>query len=101
MDQGDIEIEHGFADKPYGLHDDGLNKRDAVPDRVRKGKQVRDIPHEEEDSQGADEGGPGNAGYFKGRSVSCRRDKKNGRALQVEKGDNANQNTGDIERFCF
>ena len=77
------------------MHKHSLDERYSVPFGVKEGKKVGNIPHEEENAQRANEGGTGDAGNFKCRRVAGRGDKKNSGALQIKKGDNADQDAGD------
>lgn len=73
---GGVEIEDGFTDKSDGLHNDGLDEGSTVPNGMKKGKEVRHIPHDEENTEGADKRSSRDAGNFKGGSITRRGDEE-------------------------
>lgn len=84
-----------FPDQTDELHEQGKGQCQLVADWVFDGKQVRHVPHQEQDAKSADGGFACGAGKFVGVDKSAGGEDECKGGLQIPGGDDADQQAGD------
>ena len=94
MTSWESEVDISFADESCQLHEQRQGQRQSVADWVFQGKEIWNIPHQEQDAKSTDGGFAWDTRKFIGVDNSAWRENEGKCGLQIPSGDESNQEAG-------